>query len=405
MNYVSETCMNQFTKGQIDRMFYIWSIYRMGNESCSTGYQLFEFEILTDRWPNQIHLSLTSTDGKFRWDTRKDEYAQYYPANKLIKEDFCIDATKNYVFTIYDDNNDGIRKPGYYAIRYNGMTLERNSSFGANESTPFVGELRTSFNMSCFSINSSVNLQNKGWVGILDVKIGDKVLVSRGNYEEVYTFGHRNVVESAEFLQIHSNDTNAPIEISPDHLILKDSKHWVPAGTVQVGDVLTKGDGSPVVITLVRYVTRKGLFAPFTKSGSIVVNDIVASNYVAFQGSEYLIIGGVETPLSFHWLAHTFESGHRLACNLIACNKETYSDTGISHWVFLPRKAAEMLLNQYPLVTVLVVFPLILIFGALSLVEQWSAAWAVIMLAVLVLALTSRSSRLMLETRKVLRHC
>ena len=136
-----------------------------------------------------------------------------------------------------------------------------------------------------------------------------------------------------------------------------------------------------------------------------MVNDIVASNYVAFQGSEYLIIGGVETPLSFHWLAHTFESGHRLACNLIACNKETYSDTGISHWVFLPRKAAEMLLNQYPLVTVLVVFPLILIFGALSLVEHLSAAWAVIMLAVLVLALTSRSSRLMLETRKVLRHC
>ena len=258
MNYVSETCMNQFTKGQIDRMFYIWSIYRMGNESCSTGYQLFEFEILTDRWPNQIHLSLTSTDGKFRWDTRKDEYAQYYPANKLIKEDFCIDATKNYIFTIYDDNNDGIRKPGYYAIRYNGMTLKRNSSFGANESTPFVGELRTSSNMSCFSVNSRVNLQNKGWVGILDVKIGDKVLVSRGNYEEVYTFGHRNVVESAEFLQIHSNDTNAPVEISPDHLILKDSKHWVPAGTVQVGDVLTKGDGSPVVITLVRYVTRKG---------------------------------------------------------------------------------------------------------------------------------------------------
>jgi intein/homing endonuclease len=99
-------------------------------------------------------------------------------------------------------------------------------------------------------------LKNKGWIGISDVKIGDKVLVSAGKYEEVYSFGHRNIAASAEFLQIYSNDTDAPIEISADHLILVDSEHWVPAGTVRVGDLLSKGDGSAVAITQLRNVTR-----------------------------------------------------------------------------------------------------------------------------------------------------
>jgi hypothetical protein len=89
-------------------------------------------------------------------------------------------------------------------------------------------------------------------------------------------------------------------------------------------------------------VTSKGIFGPFTKSGSIVINDIVASNYITFQGSEHLIIVGVETSLSFHWLAHTFESGHRLSRSIITCDKETYTDSGISRWVFIPRMVGEI---------------------------------------------------------------
>jgi hypothetical protein len=142
-----------------------------------------------------------------------------------------------------------------------------------------------------------------------------------------------------------------PIEVSSDHLILLDFKHWVPAGTVKVGDVLTKGDGSPAEIIQLQHVTSEGIFAPFTRSGSIVVNDIVASNYVAFQESEYLIIGGVVTPLSFHWLAHTFESAHRLACTIIACHEEAYTDSGISRWVLIPRIFGTTLLDQNPMVT------------------------------------------------------
>jgi hypothetical protein len=55
MDYSSDSCRNQFTQGQIDRMYFYWSIYRKKRESCSTGTKRFEFEILTDRQPRDIH--------------------------------------------------------------------------------------------------------------------------------------------------------------------------------------------------------------------------------------------------------------------------------------------------------------------------------------------------------------
>jgi hypothetical protein len=142
-----------------------------------------------------------------------------YPANTLTTQEICLDATKNYTFTIYDSYGYGIVAPGYYAIRYGGTHLKRNSAFGHSETTRFVGGLKPSPTL-CFSGNSRVQLKNKGWIGISDVKIGDKVLVSAGKYGEVYSFGHRNIAASAEFLQIYSNDTDAPIEISADHFDL-----------------------------------------------------------------------------------------------------------------------------------------------------------------------------------------
>ena len=390
MDYSSDACQNQFTQGQIERMYYVWSIYRKGNEKCSTGYKLFEIEIFSDSSPDETHWVLQSTDGKFQWDTLEQNSDIYYeyPANSKTIQEICLDTTKEYTFTIFDDSKDGIESPGYYAIRYGGVQLKRNSAFAQKDATRFSGGSKPPPTL-CFSGNSRVRVQNNGWIPMSSVKMGDKVLVSEGKYEEVYSFGHRNVAESAQFLQIFSDDSDhQPIEISTDHLILLRHEHWVPAGTVQVGDLLTKGDGTHVAVTQVRYVTRKGIFAPFTKSGTIVVNNIVASNYVTFQqGSEYLTIGGMETPLTFHWLAHTFESGHRLVCKFCAvCGNESYTGSGISHWVAMPREAGEMLLKQHPLVVAILVFVFVIVFGMLSLVEQWIEIGIVTVLIAIVLS-------------------
>ena len=83
MDYSSDACQNQFTPGQIERMYYVWSIYREGNEVCSTGYKLFEIEVFADSYPDETHWALQSTDTKFQWDTLEQNSDIYfeYPAN------------------------------------------------------------------------------------------------------------------------------------------------------------------------------------------------------------------------------------------------------------------------------------------------------------------------------------
>jgi hypothetical protein len=141
MDYSSDACQNQFTQGQIERMYYVWSIYRKGNEICSIGYKLFEIEILADSYPDETHWALQSTDGKFQWDTLEQNSDIYfeYPANIKTIQEICLDATKDYTFTIFDDSKDGIESPGYYAIRYGGVQLKRNSAFGQKDVTSFSG--------------------------------------------------------------------------------------------------------------------------------------------------------------------------------------------------------------------------------------------------------------------------
>jgi hypothetical protein len=165
MSNYGDSCRNQFTRGQIERMYYVWSIYRKDNESCTTGDKLFAFEILADNWPDENHWTLTSNDGKFKWDTLKENSAIPFgfTANALTTQGICIDATKNYTFTIYDDDSNGIENPGYYAIRYDGVELKRNSDFGGIEVTQFIGGSKPP-PIFCFSSKSVVDVQNKGSV-------------------------------------------------------------------------------------------------------------------------------------------------------------------------------------------------------------------------------------------------
>lgn len=241
----------------------------------------------------------------------------------------------------------------------------------------------TFFFIPCFSGDSVVEVENQGPVKMSSLEIGDNVLVADGKYEPVYSFGHKDADSSAEFLKIHSTGIDVPIEISPDHMILANGDHWLPAGKLQTGDSLTNRDGSSSSITKIQQVTRKGVFAPFTKSGSIVVNDVVASNYIGFQGSEYLMVGGVQTPFTYHWMAHTFTSIHRIAV-MMGITGETYTDTGVSRWVDVPHKAGTWVLEQHPAVMVAILVPSYIALAALSLLEN--PMWIFTLLVAVVLA-------------------
>ena len=80
-------------------------------------------------------------------------------------------------------------------------------------------------------------------------------------------------------------------------------------------------------------VTRRGAFAPFTKTGAIVVSDVLASNYVFLLD---------KSPVSVQWMAHSFNAPHHIVCafSFEICENETYIND-ISNWVYAPLRIAQ----------------------------------------------------------------
>jgi hypothetical protein len=67
-------------------------------------------------------------------------------------------------------------------------------------------------------------------------------------------------------------------------------------------------------------------------------------------------------------------------------NGETYTEAGVSHWVDLPNKWGSWILEQHPIVMVAVLVPSIIMFAAISLLEQ--PMWVFTALAALIIART-----------------
>mmetsp|Transcript_8350 Transcript_8350/g.13072 ORF Transcript_8350/g.13072 Transcript_8350/m.13072 type:complete len:664 (-) Transcript_8350:212-2203(-) len=186
----------------------------------------------------------------------------------------------------------------------------------------------------CFSGISTVKLQDGNRIPMKDIKIGDRVQVTEdGQFDTVHSFGHYKQDSVAEYLSIHSTVKTSPITISAAHMLFLDSKKAVPASSIKVGDILL--GGNPV--TKIEKVSLKGAFAPFTSSGTIVVNDVVASNYVSLTGtSTYL---GIDMQL----IAHNAVSIRRIMCQLTSCN-ERYNEDGVATWI--PLRAASFFAAQ-----------------------------------------------------------
>ena len=220
----------------------------------------------------------------------------------------------------------------------------------------------------CFPGDAIVEVKGKGNISLDKLQIGDEVLVGNLKFEPVYSFAHKDVARSAQYLQL-TTDSGATLEISKQHLIFAERGH-LPASHVKPGDKLYLApDGRLDVVKEVKNVTRKGVYAPLTYSGSIVVNSFKVSAYVALQDSAFLQIGGVSTGISYHWAEHAFELPHRLWCQYVtSCKDEKYID-GISTWAHAPKMVAHWFLGQNALVMGMVFLPFLMYLGLLSLVD------------------------------------
>lgn len=195
----------------------------------------------------------------------------------------------------------------------------------------------------CFPASSNVIVQDKGVVSMGDLAIGDLVLVGNDHFEPVYSFGHYKPRDSGQFLRIQT--ANTTLTLSESHMVFLKGNMAVPASQLIVGGILLGATGEELKVSGIEVVMKEGLFAPFTPSGTIVVDGVLASSFVAFEESESLKVLGID--VSFQWIAHTFEFPHRVMCSYLAtCPKETYDSNGVSEWVATPLQLAQRLLRH-----------------------------------------------------------
>jgi Hint module len=194
---------------------------------------------------------------------------------------------------------------------------------------------------------ATVLVQNQGAKEMTHLRIGDKVLTSKG-YQPVYAFAHQDGQTQAEFLQIHTSQyPNNPLEITSQHMVfLVGKSNAVPAYTIQHGDLLqTSGFPNGAQVQKVKSIMRSGLYAPLTRDGTMVVDGILASCYVATQKNSegYVELqGGVSTGLSHHFFSHLTMTPVRLVC--IGITKDLcklYDPDGLAYFAKILLSSAQ----------------------------------------------------------------
>ena len=219
----------------------------------------------------------------------------------------------------------------------------------------------------CFSGSSTVEMESGELKAISELALGDYVKTSATHdvFEPVYGFAHYAPNAMSDFLAIHTTNDASPLHISVRHMLRVADGTYQPAGTVQVGDVLFQGHR----ITAIHDSTTKvGVFAPYTPSGTIVVNGLAASCYVVPD----MDIGPLT--VSGQWLAHTYEFPHRLACHYLGGSEalcHTYNAEGISVWKETPMRLYEQLLESpewMQAIVLLMALPILSLFAVVEYV-------------------------------------
>ena len=161
-------------------------------------------------------------------------------------------------------------------------------------------------------------------IPISDVTVNDKVLAldeeGRLVYSEVYMFLHRDN-ETREDYVIIETDTSKTLSLTPTHLIhvtdtaTDDIQKVRPkfARNVQEGQYVyvVSSQGVIEVSKVVRISSRtsQGVYAPLTKTGTIVVDGVVTSCYAVIEHEE--IAHAVFAPLRwFHYVTRLLGLAH-----------------------------------------------------------------------------------------------
>ncbi|XP_046353868.1 uncharacterized protein LOC124133511 isoform X2 [Haliotis rufescens] len=187
----------------------------------------------------------------------------------------------------------------------------------------------------CFPADARVSLETGETIPLSSLQIGQRVLVSLGktgyDFSTVYLFGHLQEASVAKFINIETE--NHTITLSPDHyLYTRKNQCWVEtaAEDVATGDILLTEHCNVMKeekVTRISTSFEKGLYAPFTMTGTIVVNGVLASCYV-----------NCISPGWAHVLLWPVRQLYRLCPSLLASVSKPKTN-GIPTWIQFLRRA------------------------------------------------------------------
>ncbi|WAR04765.1 SHH-like protein [Mya arenaria] len=149
-------------------------------------------------------------------------------------------------------------------------------------------------NGGCFNGESTVRLSDGKTRTMAEIQVGDHVMSMRSDgvieYSEIIAFMDRDDNGYGLFYTLHT-ETGESITLTAKHLVYIvnqnmsltiDRMDAVFAESVEEGQFLLIGERDSIrlsQVTAVTVETRRGIYAPLTKHGTIVVDDIVASCY------------------------------------------------------------------------------------------------------------------------------
>ncbi|XP_071162768.1 uncharacterized protein [Mytilus edulis] len=162
----------------------------------------------------------------------------------------------------------------------------------------------------CFSEDANVILQNLKFKRMKDLSVGDKVLTmdSNGTLAEDEVIAWLHQVKNGQYTFLEIVHEHGKITLTPEHIIfVGKSRKPQHASTLRPGDavnVLVNSDDDQtvtmaVVLSILK-VKRRGIYAPLTYSGRLLVDNVDVSCYCTLNSPQ---VAGREI-ISSHSLAH-----------------------------------------------------------------------------------------------------
>lgn len=134
---------------------------------------------------------------------------------------------------------------------------------------------------SCFPASASVMSANGVVVRMEDLEFRDRVTIGNGATSDIYFFGHRDPEVVSNFISITHSGSVKPLRLSPSHYLYVNG-NLQTAETVQRGDELRAADGADkLVVKEVRVEKHRGLYAPTSIHGDLVVDGVTVSSYTS----------------------------------------------------------------------------------------------------------------------------